>query len=189
MFGMGKIKQYAAREELGELESWLVGQSLRFSAEVTQSFKEVAPILAATEGLGFMLHALRRETYRAAEWKAWDHVFEPSMKQMYQLFAMTLSAWTGADLDRSTVARDAENLISSRNLEYQTLPYLIGAPDDRQAVTYAASRRLGDTVEPAKRDELIAAAHKILTRFVEFDLPEQAAKLSKALYGSRAAVA
>jgi hypothetical protein len=189
MFGMGMVKKYAAREEMGDIESWLVGLSLRFAAEVTQEYKEVPQILAATEGLGFVLHALRRETYRADEFRAWDTIFEPSMKQMYQVFATTLSAWSDAELDRATVARDAENMISLRNLEYQTLPYLIGAPDDRQTVVYAAARRLAETVEPARRDEAIATAHKIFTRFVEFELPEQAAKLGRALYGRRAAAA
>jgi hypothetical protein len=189
MFGMGKIKQYAAREDMGDLESWLVSLSLRFAAEITSSFKEVPPILAATEGLSFTVHALRRETYRAAEFKAWETIFEPSMKQMFQLFAMTLSAWSGADLDRSNVARDAENHNSTRSLEYQTLPFLIGAPDDRQTVTYAAARRIGDSIEPARREEAIAAAHKILTRIVEFELPDQTAKLEKTLYGRRAAAA
>jgi hypothetical protein len=187
MFGLGMVRKHAAREEMDNLESWLVGLSLRFAAEITQAYKEVPPILAATEGLSLMLHALRRETYRADEYKAWDGIFEPSMKQMYQLFAMTLSAWSGTDFDRGAVARDAETLISSRSLEYQTLPFLTGAPDDRQSVVYAASRRIGDTVEPAKRDEAIAAAHKILTRFIEVELPDQAAKLEKALYGRRAA--
>src|ERR1700683_1509505 len=96
MFGMGKMKQYAATEEMGEIESCLVGQSLRFAAEITHAFKDVPQLLAATEGLSFMIHALRRETYRAQEWRAWDGIFAPSIKQMYQLFAMTLSAWTGA---------------------------------------------------------------------------------------------
>ena len=80
-------------------------------------------------------------------------------------------------------------MISTRSLEYQTLPYLIGAPDDRQTVTYAASRRIGDTVEPTRREQAIATAHKILTRFVEFELPEQAEKLQKLLYGRRAVAA
>lgn len=184
MFGMGKIKQMAAREDMDELASWLVGQSLRFAAEITQNFKDVPPILAATEGLAFTGHALRRETYRAQEFKAWDNIFEPTIKQMYQLFAMTLNAWTGGEMDRAQVARDAENMISLRNLEYQTLPFLIGAPEDRQTVTYAAARRIAETVDPAKRDEAIAFAHKVLTRVVEFELPEQAAKLEKTLYGS-----
>jgi hypothetical protein len=187
MFGMGKIKQMAAREEMGDLESWLVGLSLRFATEVTQEFKEMPPILAATEGLAFTIHALRRETYRAQEFRAWDGIFEPSMKQMYQLFAMTLGAWSETELDRSSVARDTENLVSSRNLEYQTLPYLIGAPDDRLAVVHAASRRIAETVDPTRRNEAIAATHKILTRIVEFELPDQAAKLEKTLYGRRAA--
>jgi len=189
MFGMGKIKQMAAREDMEELASWLVGQSLRFAAEITQNFKDIPPILAASEGLGFTINALRRETYRAQEFKAWDNIFEPSMKQMYPLFAMTLSAWTGAEMDRTQVARDAENLVSSRNLEYQTLPFLIGAPEDRQTVTYAAARRIAETADPAKRDEAIAFAHKVLTRVVEFELPEQAARLEKTLYGSSKAAA
>jgi hypothetical protein len=189
MFGFTMVKKHAVREEMADLESWLVGLSLRFAAEITHSFGDVPQILAATEGLSFILHALRRETYRAHEWRVWDGVFEPSMKQMYQLFAMTLSAWSDREMDRATVARNAENLISTRSLEYQTLPYLIGAPDDRQTVTYAASRRIAETIEPAHRDQAIATAHKILTRFVEFELPEQAEKLQKLLYGRRAIAA
>jgi hypothetical protein len=189
MFGMGTLKRNAAREEMSDIEGWLVSQSLRCAAEITQENKDVPLILAATEGLAFVLHALRRETYRAAEWKAWDVVFEPSMKGMYQLFAMTLNAWSGSDMDRTRLATDVQNLVSTRSLEYQTLPFLSGAPDDRQTVVYAAARRMTDTLEPARRDAVIAQAHKIYSRFVEFDLPEQVANLSKVLYGRRAIAA
>ena len=189
MFGMGMVKKSAAREEMGDMESWLVSLSLRFAAEITGTYKEVPQILAATEGLGFVLHALRRETYRADEFRAWDAIFEPAVKQMYQVFATTLSAWSDTELDRPAIARDAENMVSTRNLEYQTLPYLIGAPEDRQTVVYAAARRLAETVEPARRDEAIAAADKIFTRLVEIELPERAAKLERALYGRRFAAA
>jgi len=189
MFGMGTLKKHAAREEMSDIESWLVGQSLRCAAEITQTNKDLPLILAATESLAFVLHALRRETYRAAEWKAWDVVFEPSMKGMYQLFAMTLSAWSGTDLDRSRLAADVQNLVSTRSLEYQTLPFLAGASDDRQTVIHAAARRITDALEPARREAVIADAYKIYTRFVEFNLPEQVANLSKVLYGRRAIAA
>lgn len=183
MFGMGKIKQYAAREDMSEVESWLVGQSLRFAAELTETHKEVPQILAATEGLAVMLHALRRETYRSAEFKAWDSIFEPSVKQVFPLFAMTLAAWMGVELDRATMARDAETVVSSRNLEYQTLPFLYSPVEDRQTVVWAGSRRLADAIDPARRDDVMATVQKLYARFVEFALPEQVANLSKILYG------
>lgn len=189
MFGMNKLKQYVVREDMGEVEGWLVGQSLRFAAELTDTHKEVPQLLAATEGLAVMLHALRRETYRASEFRAWDTIFEPSVKQMYQLFAMTLSAWTGAELDRASMARDAENVVSTRNLEYQTLPFLYSPVEDRQTVVWAGSRRLADAIDPTKRDDVMATVQKLYARFVEFALPDQVTNLSKILYGGRAAVA
>ncbi|HEY5210363.1 MAG TPA: hypothetical protein VIJ42_13065 [Stellaceae bacterium] len=174
---------------MSDVESWLVGQSLRCAAEITETNKDLPLILAATESLAFVLHALRRETYRAAEWKAWDVVFEPSMKGMYQLFAMTLSAWSGSDLDRARLAADVQNVVSTRSLEYQTLPFLTGAPDDRQTVVHAAARRMTETLESGRRDAVIADAHKIYSRFAEFDLPEPVANLAKILYGRRAIAA
>jgi hypothetical protein len=162
---------------------------LRFAAEIADAHKEVPPILAATEGLAFVLHALRRETFRASEWKAWDGIFEPSMKTMYQVFAMTISAWSNSDLDRSRMAGDAQAMVSARSLEYQTLPFLDGPPEDRQTVIYAAARRVAECVEPAHRDEVIATATKFFARLVEFELPDQVANLAKALYGRRAVAA
>ena len=67
MFGMGKIKQMAAREDMDELASWLVGQSLRFAAEITQNFKDVPPILAALGTiLAFLLMNLEIADYFTA---------------------------------------------------------------------------------------------------------------------------
>lgn len=185
MFGMGKIKQYAAREDMSEVESWLVGQSLRFAAELVETHKEVPQIFAATEGLAMMLHSLRRETYRAAEFKVWDTIFEPSIKQMYQLFAMTLAAWMGVELDRATMARDAETVVSSRNLEYQTLPFLYSPVEDRQTVVWAGSNRLAELIDPARREDIMATVQKLYARFVEFALPDQVSNLSMVLYGGR----
>ncbi|HEX4113920.1 MAG TPA: hypothetical protein VH020_15415 [Stellaceae bacterium] len=174
---------------MSDVESWLIGQSLRFAAEITETHPEVPQILAATEGLAFVLHALRRETFRSSEWKAWDGIFEPLMKNMYQLFAMTISAWSNSDFDRSRLAGDAQALVSARSLEYQTLPFLYGPVEDRQTVIYAAARRIAECVEPARRDDVIAAATRLYARFVEFALPDQVANLAKVLYGRRAVVA
>jgi hypothetical protein len=187
MFGMGMIRRNAAREEMSDIESWLVGQSLRFAVEITDANKDVPQILAATEGLAFVLHALRRETYRSHEFKAWDGIFEPAMKNMYQLFAMTISNWSNAEFDRSRLAGDAQAVVSTRSLEYQTLPFLYGPVEDRQTVVYAASRRIAESVEPARRDDVMAAAAKLYSRIVELELPDQVANLSRVLYGRRAA--
>ena len=79
--------------------------------------------------------------------------------------------------------RPAENLVSSRNLEYQTLPFLYSPVEDRQTVVYAAARRLAECVDPGRRDAVIAAATRLYARIVEFELPDEAAHLSKVLYG------
>jgi hypothetical protein len=186
MFGI--VKRMAVnKEELSDVESWLVGQSLRFAAEITGQFKEVPQVLAATEGLSFFLHALRREVFKPSEFKAWDGIFEPAIKQMIQLFAMTVSAWSGADIDRATLAKDVQNMISMRNLEYQTVPFLIGEADDRLTVVFSAGRRLAESVDPERREAVYETVHKILTRVCEGELNEQSAKLEKLLYGRRAA--
>jgi hypothetical protein len=187
MFGMGMVRRQAAKEEMEEIGSWLIGQSMRFAAEVNGRFKGVSPILAASEGLGFFLHALRRETFRANEWKVWNAVFEPGLKQTLQLFAMTLGAWSETELDRETIGRDVQNLVSSRSLEYQTIPFLSGAPDDRQSVVWSAARRIADAADPAHREEVVALVHELFDRVVTGELPEQVAKLQHALYGRRAA--
>jgi hypothetical protein len=187
MFGMEMMRRQLAKEEMEEIGSWLVGQSMRFAADVNGRFKEVPPLLAATEGVSFFLHALRRQAFRSHEWKAWTSIFEPSLKQTIQLFAMTLSAWSGADLDREALARDIQNLVSSRSLEFQTVPFLAGPPEDRQTVVWSASRRIADAIDPVHRDAVIAYVHETYGRIVENELPEQVAKLEKLLYGRRAA--
>jgi hypothetical protein len=187
MFGLEKVRKHVVKEELDEIGSWLIGQSLHFAAEITARFKNVPQILAASEGLAFYLHALRREAFRAEEWRAWNTIFDPALKQTIQLFAITLSDWSEIELDRDTLAKDVQNLISSRNLEYQTLPFLAGAPDDRQSVAWIASRRVADTVEPAHREHAIEVVHQIFCRAAERDLRTQVEKLQRLLYGRRAA--
>jgi len=186
MFGIVR-RMSVNKEELSDVESWLVGSAMRFASEITGQFKEVPQILAATEGLSFFLHALRREVFKPAEFKAWDAIFEPALKQMMQLFAMTVSAWSGSDIDRSNLVKDVQNLISMRNLEYQTLPFLAGEANDRLSVVHTCARRLADSVDPANRDALFQAVHKNLSRAIAMELPEQSARLEKLLYGRRAA--
>ena len=78
-------------------------------------------------------------------------------------------------------------MISMRNLEYQTVPFLIGEADDRLTVVFSAGRRLAESVDPERREAVYETVHKILTRVCEGELNEQSAKLEKLLYGRRAA--
>ncbi len=177
------------KEELGDIESWLVGQSLRFAAEITERFQEVPKILAATEALSFFMHALRRETYRSGAWKTWEAVVEPSQRQMLHLFALTLSGWADADIERNALVKDIQNLVSSRSLEYQTLPFLTGHSSDRQTVVWVASRRVAEAVDAEQRPALIETVQGILARAVSFELPQPVEKLEKILYGRAAKAA
>ena len=125
MFGI--VRKIAARQaDLSDVESWLIGNSLRFAAEITGQFKEVPPVMAATEGLSFFLHALRREVFKPTEFRAWESIFEPARKQLLRVFAMTVAGWSNVDLDYNSMVKDIENMTSMRNLEYSTLPFLDG---------------------------------------------------------------
>jgi hypothetical protein len=187
MFNM--VRKLNTREDLGDIESWLVGQSLRFAAEITERFKEVPKILAATEALSFFLHALRREAFRSTAWKTWEAIVEPSQKQMLHLFALTLSGWADADIERNSLVKDVQNLVSTRSLEYQTLPFLNGNATDRQTVVWVASRRIAEAAAAEQRPAVIDTVHAILGRAVDRELPQQVEKLEKILYGSSAKAA
>jgi len=184
MFGIGFGKKAHIKEEIGEIESWIIGHSLQFTAETTRGFPAVPQMLLATEALAFFLHALRRLAYRPNEAKVWMSSFEPSVRQIVQLFAVTLNGWSGADLDPEQLAKDVQNLVSTRNLEYQTLPFLTGNLDDRQTVVCSAARRISEAVDAGERPALIAAIHRNLTRVTEAELALQAEKLELALYGN-----
>jgi len=181
MFNM--VRKMNAKEELGDIESRLVGRSLRFAAEITERFKEVPKILAATEALGFFMHALKREAFRSNGWKTWEAIVEPAQRQMLHLFALTLSSWADAEIERNGLVKDVQNLVSSRNLEYQTLPFLSGDSSNRQTVVWVASRRVAEAAETEHRPAVIDAVHALLARVVNLELPQQVEKLEKILYG------
>jgi hypothetical protein len=185
--GMGMVWRQVAREEMDEVGSWLVGQSMRLAVETAGRFRDVPPILAASESMAFLMHALRREAFRAGEWRTWSTIFEPAMKQTIQLFATTLATWSEAQLDRETISRDVQYVVSSRSLEYQTVAFLSGPPSDSHTVVWAAARRLADATDPTRRDSVFAFVHQHCRHIVEQELPEQVGKLVKLLYGRRAA--
>jgi hypothetical protein len=181
------LRRNAIKDDMAEFSSWLIGQSLRCAADISSQIPETPQLLAATEALAFFVHALRREAFRPNQFKVWSNLAEPSLQEMVPLFAMTLSGWSGSELDREAMVKDVQNLISTRNLEYQTLPFLSGKSDDRQAVTTAAVRRIADAVDPARRAAVAKAMHALYAEVVGRELPEQVARLEKLLYGDRAA--
>jgi hypothetical protein len=176
LFGLGKTER--AEREIHEIQTRIIGQSLGTAA----GFEAAVQMVVAIESSCFFLQALSRLSYRPANEKLRERVFDSSVRAVVRTLANFLRQWS-KNLDTPALEADILGLVSIRELEYARATTLLSEKfNDRESAVWLAAFRVAESAGIPDRDILALPIMTALVRsLVDMDLAQRIRRVEACL--------